>query len=368
MNAIKSSLMTFPETQIAGPFSALLCGLCSAVVLFGSAAQLAAQTPTTTRPVPLIFDTDIGNDVDDVLALGVIHALESRGECHLLAVTITKDHPHAAEFTDAVNTFYGRGQVPIGVCRSGVTPQKGRFIGLATQRDGESLRYPHDLTDGSTAPDAVDVLREALAAAEDGTVAIAQVGFSTNLAKLLESSADELCPLSGRELVRKKVRVLSIMAGAFQKIPGRDGTPSDHKEYNIVKDIASAQTLATRWPTPVVWSGYEIGLSVPYPHESIEQDYAYVEHHPLAEAYRLYNPPPHDRPTWDLTSVLYAVRPHRDYFGLSDRGTVTVADDGLTTFAAAADGPHRYLTLSEAQRIRVTEALVMLSSQPPNFR
>ena len=52
-------------------------------------------------PIPLIFDTDIGNDCDDVLAMGVIHALQTRGECELLAVTITKDHKLAAPFTDA---------------------------------------------------------------------------------------------------------------------------------------------------------------------------------------------------------------------------------------------------------------------------
>ena len=57
------------------------------------------------KPVPLIFDTDIGKDCDDVLALGMIHALQARCECELLAVTITKDHPLAARFTDAVNTF-----------------------------------------------------------------------------------------------------------------------------------------------------------------------------------------------------------------------------------------------------------------------
>ena len=38
-----------------------------------------ANIPTTyadkpSTKVPLIFDTDIGNDCDDVLAMGVIHA------------------------------------------------------------------------------------------------------------------------------------------------------------------------------------------------------------------------------------------------------------------------------------------------------
>ena len=87
-------------------------------------------------PVDMVFDTDIGNDIDDVLALGLLHALESRGECRLLAVTITKDHPLAAPFADAVNTFYGRGDVPIGVARSGTTPEQGHYLGLAGGQDG----------------------------------------------------------------------------------------------------------------------------------------------------------------------------------------------------------------------------------------
>ena len=98
-----------------------------------------------------------------------------------------------------------------------------------------------------------------------------------------------------------------------------------------------------------MWSGFEIGISLPYPHQSIERDYAYVRHHPLAEAYVLYNPPPHDRPTWDLTSVLYAVRADRGYFDLSDNGMVRVADDGLTTFEKSDGGRHRYLVLGDNQ-------------------
>lgn len=316
------------------------------------------------RPVPLVFDTDIGNDVDDVLALGMIHALEDRGDCKLLAVTITKDNPLAASFTDAVNTFYGKGNIPIGICKSGVTPQTGKFNVLAEKMDNGKQRYPHDLKDPKQIPSAVSVLRKALAGAKDHSVVIAQVGFSTNLADLLKSPADEICPLTGQELVKQKVKLLSVMAGAFEKIPHK-GKLVDHREYNVVKDIPAAKKLANDWPTPIVWSGFEIGLSVPYPHESIEEDYNYTPHHPLAEAYILYNPPPHDRPTWDLTSVLYAVFPHRGYFDLSEVGTVTVEDDGLTTYKKSDQGRHQYLKLNDLQRARLIEALVQLSSQPP---
>ena len=59
-----------------------------------------AQAPG--EPVHLILDTDIGNDVDDALALAMIHAFESRGEARLLAVTITKDNRYAPAFVDFV--------------------------------------------------------------------------------------------------------------------------------------------------------------------------------------------------------------------------------------------------------------------------
>jgi inosine-uridine nucleoside N-ribohydrolase len=331
------------------------------VLMFGLyfAPPTSAQVPAAK--VPLIFDTDIGNDCDDVLAMGVIHSLQSRGLCELLAVTITKDHDQCAPFVDAINTFYGRGEIPIGVCRSGITPQQSRFTGMVTSMDGDKERYPHDLRSGKDAPDAVAVLRRTLASQADGSVVIVQVGFSTNLANLLKSPPDDISPMPGRELAAKKVRLVSAMAGAFTPINGQP-----HLEYNVVEDIPSAKALAAEWPTPVVYSGFEIGLAVPYPATSIEQDYNYVTHHPLKESYVLYEPPPHNRPTWDLTSVLYAIQPERAYFGISPAGTVSVDDKGLTTHTPSETGLHRYLTLTAEQQIRVTEALVQLSSEPPH--
>jgi hypothetical protein len=309
----------------------------------------------------LIFDTDICGDCDDVLALAMIHAFQSRGACRLVAVTVSADHALAAPFVDAVNTFYGRGDIPVGVVGPGGVVEQSRYLALAEQRDHGQFRYPHRLTSGKDAPAATSVLRAALAAQPDGSVVVVQVGFSTNLARLLDTPADDRSPLAGVEFVRKKVKLLSLMAGAFQPVEGN----AHYREYNIVKDIPSSRTLAARWPTPMVWSGFEIGIALPYPATSIERDYGYVAHHPVAEAYILHKPPPHNRPTWDLMAVLAAVSPDRGYFDLSPPGTVIVAADGSTHFTPDAQGRHRYLVLDRAQKPRVLEAMVRLSSQPP---
>jgi purine nucleosidase len=325
------------------------------------AAGPVAIAAWASEPVPLIFDTDLCGDCDDVLALAMIHALESRGACRLKAVTVSVNHEQAAPFADALNTFYGRGQVPIGVVGPGGVKASSKYLALADVRDDGRYRFPHDLTSGRSAMAATPVLRAALAGEPDGSVVIVQVGFSTNLARLLDSPPDERSPLPGAELVRRKVRFLSLMAGAFQAING----DAHYREYNVVQDIPSARVLAARWPSPMVWSGFEIGNALPYPSASIERDFGFVAHHPVAEAYIRHEPPPHNRPTWDLTSVLHAVSPDRGYFDLSPPGTVSVEPDGSTRFVSSPEGRHRYLILRPEQRPRVLEAMVQLASQPP---
>lgn len=309
--------------------------------------------------VPLIFDTDMGNDIDDALALGVIHALESRAECRLLAVTTSKDNQHCAPFVDLVNTFYGRGEIPIGVVHDGKTPEDGHYLRAIVQaRDGDSPRYPHDLERGQDAPEAVALLRQVLASQEDAQVVIVQVGFSTNLARLLKSKPDQHSALAGRELVAKKCRLLSLMGGMYS---ARDRI----NEYNIDTDADAARQLFADWPTEIVASGFEVGNAIKFPAESILHDFSYVEHHPLREAYEKYLKMPYDRECWDLTSVLYAVRPTRGYFELSEPGTISVDAAHITQFLPSADGRHRYLEVSKDQVTRVREALVQLASQPP---
>jgi inosine-uridine nucleoside N-ribohydrolase len=337
----------------------------SIVLLVILAVASHADLVSAVAPVQLIFDTDMGNDVDDAMALAMIHNLEKRGACKLLAVTLTKDHPQAAVFVDAMNTFYGRGDVPIGVVRDGAAKEPGKFNKLADEKNADgSFRYPHDLTSGKDAPEAIGLIRKLLTAADDNSVVIAQVGFFTNLARLLDSKPDEHSPLAGKELVAKKVKLLSIMAGAFQTI----GWNTRYQEYNVQLDVPAAKKLAKEWPTDVVWSGFEIGVAAAYPHQSIERDFDYVKHHPLKEAYVLYSPPPHDRPMWDPTAVLYAVLPDRGYFNVSPPGRVTVEDDASTWFRPGKKedpGKHRYLAMTPEQAARVREAIVQLCVEPP---
>jgi inosine-uridine nucleoside N-ribohydrolase len=250
------------------------------------------------------------------------------------------------------NRFYGREGLPVGAAIRNL-PKGADDNNLASTLRAAPANLKRS-GDESAEP-AVRVLRRLLAGSSE-KVTIVQVGFSSNLAALLDSKPDDITPLDGISLVGQKVALLSAMAGNFA---------GGKREYNIFTDAPAARQLLERWPVPIVFSGFEIGLNLKYPATSIEKDFNYVQWHPVAASYRAFGKMPYDRPTWDLTSVLYAVRSGHGYFSLSGNGIARVDASDLTPFTVAADGPHRYLRLEEAQRARVLEALTMLTSQPP---
>ena len=312
---------------------------------------LALYSPLLAEKPKILFDTDITGDVDDVLALAMCHTLADRGACDLLGVTISKNNPLTASFVDAQNTFHGRPDLPIGVTRDPQAQHReSKYLKLA-----DSAHYPHDLKRNEDAKDAVELIRELLTAQPDNSVSIISVGIASNMANLLKSPG-------GIGLVKKKVKLLSIMAGAFAFC----NNTNYHLEANVINGISYMQTVADQWPdeVPIVWSGYEIGEALPFPRVVIQRDLDYLPHHIVKEAYLLHSGPEHDRPCWDESSVLHAVFPERGFFGLSQPGRVTVGDDGFTRFQKKGTRD-RFLTMTATQQSRALEAIVHLTLQPP---
>jgi inosine-uridine nucleoside N-ribohydrolase len=305
------------------------------------AACLIAKVCLAARPV--IFDTDMGNDIDDALALAMLHALSDRGECELIGVTLTNANPAAVPYIRMINRFYGRGDLPVG---SAIKELKG---GAGDGYMTAALRTA-PAESAKAAEPAPALLRRLLSNVREKVV-IVQTGFSTNLAALLDSP-------EGIALAKEKVALVVAMAGNFS-----GGEP----EYNVRIDVASAKAVFEHWPTPIVFSGFEIGRDLLYPSGSIEHDFAYARTHPIAESYRAYDKMPYDRPTWDLTAALEAVRPAHGYFGRSEPGTVLVESNGSTRFTPGK-GDRQYLRLDPSKRAEILEVLALLASQPPARR
>ena len=286
----------------------------------------------SAEPVKIIYDTDWGPDIDDVAALAILHALADLGEVEVLATVISRggvSEPWTAPALDAVNTYYGRPDIPIGVSKSNDSPLSDSY----TRQLAEG--FPNDFGDGRQAPDAVTVYRDVLSRQPDNSVVVVTVGYLTNLKDLLASGADEWSELSGIELIDRKVSHLVAMGGHFP-----DGGP----EWNLSQDHEAARSVFAEWRKPIIFSGFEIGEKVltgarlrnESPEASpVRTTYLSASDHTDQSG---------NRSSWDQTAVLFAARGAHTYWDLSEPGSIVYFESGQgNNFEFDETGSHRFL-------------------------
>lgn len=305
---------------------------------------------SAAAPQAVIFDTDMGNDIDDALAQAMLLNYEKSGKVKIRAIVVNKDNPYSPLFVKAINDYYSRSDIPVGFIRNGATKKEGPFIGKVCRDMGLK---PEEF------PDSVKLLRKILSESDDGEIVYISVGFSTNIERLLKSEGDSFSPLSGRELFRKKVKYLSVMAGDFEHIKKNSANP--HCEYNITCDIPAAKYVFENPPVPVVFSGFEIGRDIRFPSEALYRNLS--KENPIVAAYQLHSlsvtggkSKNNNRESWDLTSVLYVVSPGS--FGISERGNVEVTPKGATLFKSDKSGMCQFLTADSNQGKEILQRLI----------
>ena len=334
-----------------------------APLLLVAAVSCTVKTSDAPQPLKVIFETDFGNDTDDAIAIDLLHTYMDMGKAELLAVNVNKKGLLPAEFADAVNTFYGRGDIPVGVVDG--TSREEDAADDYCRRTLDSVKFERSIKDYTQLPPAYKLSRKILAAQPDTSVTFVSVGFSTNLAALLDSGPDEFSPLDGKALVARKVRKLSIMAGNFENKWG---------EFNVANDIPAAAKVFAQWPTDIVVSPWELGDKVKFKGSDIGVFEWYDAYppagekyvHPVAVAYREYIPMPYDRPMWDPTATIYGVEGELDLFTLGPRGTVTIDADGISTFREDPAGRHRIMSVTEEQAQKAHDHLYELCSRIPD--
>lgn len=321
--------------------------VCTCIILL---SLLFVNGQSKQQPVPIIFDSDMGPDYDDIGAIALLHALADSGQVKILATIASTKYEGVAGVFSVMNTYFNRPGIPIAV-------PKGEALTLRDwQHWSDSLlaNYPHSIKKNDEVPDAVPLYRKILAAHPDKSVSIVTVGFLTNLANLLQSGPDEFSSLSGKELVQKKVKTLISMAGRF---------PSG-KEFNVEKDAAASQVVYTSWPTPVLLSGFEIGMKIKTGLPLVQNKK--IQNSPVKEVFRISLPMAKEdsagRMSWDQTAVLVAAKGPEPFYTLR-KGTMTVAADGSNTWKDG-EGTHAYLV--ERGKPEEVEALInkLMMHQP----
>ena len=329
--------------------------LCCCILLVGAISTAFCQRAAgkTSRPVAIIFDTDFGPDYDDVGAIALLHALADSGQARILATIASDKYANAGPVLNAFNTYFNRPDLPIGV-------PKGQAVDEADWQhwsDSIVARYPHAVKSNAELPDAVSLYRQILAKQPDNSVTLVTVGFLTNLANLLESPADQYSGLAGRELVRKKIKLLVSMAGHFP----------EGREFNIHKDAAAAKKALDSWPTPVIFSGFEIGEKIKTGLPLIQD--ARIQNSPVKDVFRISIPKAKGdkdgRMSWDQTAVLVAIKGAKPYYDLKP-GRIITKPDGSNSWDASQKG-HAYL-VEKMPASQVTQIINNLMRHQPKGR
>ncbi len=326
---------------------------------------MAVGTAVAAAPVRVIFDTDMAGDVDDVGALAILHVLADKGEAEIVACMVSAPNEFSGPCIDAINTWYGRPDIPIGNVRG--FHDHYPAPGPATAAD-ESIpsryteavakAFPHDLQRSSDAPDATVLYRRLLAGAADHEITIVSVGFLTNLRNLLDSTKDGVSDLPGEALVSRKVRQWVCMGGRFPEGRFDDG----NGEYNVATDTAASVRAINDWPTPVLFSGFEIGSRI-FTGEALRRTPA---GNPVRSAYQHYTGGK-SRESWDLTAVLAAVRGPEDYWTVSRPGQCLMhagVARGYNEWIPSATHRQRYL-VEKMPPARLGRILDELLTTPP---
>ncbi|MBD3242383.1 MAG: hypothetical protein GF331_17465 [Chitinivibrionales bacterium] len=309
----------------------------------------------------IILDTDIDTDCDDAGALAVLHHYHGHTRAQVLGIVCSIPLPVCAQCVRAINAWYKHDDIPIGLI------DRARWQGKSSypeyQRHRESLgakgmlyneHFAADTSVPADTPEAVDLYRSLLAQQPDRSVTICSIGTLTALSALLDSPPDDVSPLTGKELIERKVRLLVTMAVA--------GYPHGCDGFNWRMDLPSAVNVMQHWPGPVavqpigggVLTGQRFMAEAP-------------PEHPVREVYRVWLEGwgKQNRSSPDQLAVIYAVEGARELF--EERTGLRISIDpqtGTNTWSGAADGPERILVgaaVDEQRLAAVVEDLMVAS-------
>lgn len=339
--ALLSALLLFASAS--GPVPAA-CAQSSS--LMSDYPYLPRYTKAGGEPTKIIFESDFGPDSDDAGALAVLHALADRGEVEILAMGNNTSRRWAAPAMDAVNTYYGRPDLPVGAWKGGAVLER------PTYDEYLAKNFPHDLESQESAPEAATLYQRILREQPDTSVVLVSVGTLYNVHALMKAHPG---------LVEQKVKELVVMGGRFPPESGMKEAEFNFAQGRARDDLPAATVaVVEEWPTPIMFSGHEIGAAIRTGSCLSETP----EENPVRAAYEQHVGPGADNRSYDLTAVLYAARGLANYWTAENEGSVRVLGDGRNAWQAEPDQDHARLIERMAPE-QLASVLETLMCRPP---
>ena len=296
------------------------------------------------QDIRIIYDTDMGSSTDDLFALMMLYRYMDMKRCKLIGVVVDRMGKANADIVDVLNNYYGYPDIPIGLETKGAPDPKVwiTYHNLPYARTTDAVpMFKRTVGDNGTYMEGYKLYRKLLAAQPDKSVTIASVGFVTCLARLMESGPDEYSPLSGLDLLQKKVKAIYLMGGVFGK--------SDQHDYNFTAAIDYSLRFFRDLPRDIdiVFSPGEVGDPLYYSAETIISDMDWTDAHPIKWIYEFLNEDKFQK-MWDPLAVIQAVEGD-ELFNLSERGWVELTPTGETNFTPDPKGNARYQLPGDAR-------------------
>src|SRR5690606_10395506 len=152
-------------------------------VLFLAVCQSAKkENPAMDGAIPVIFETDMGNDIDDALALDMLYKYQDEGKIRLLAISNNKNSAYSIPFLEIMNTWYGYPETSLGTVVNGADSE-GDAKNYAQAvceytKEGKTV-FEGSSDDVKQVPESVTLYRKLLSQQPDSSVVLISVGFST---------------------------------------------------------------------------------------------------------------------------------------------------------------------------------------------
>lgn len=333
----------------------------------------------------IIIDGDLGADPCDFATISMAYNLHNNDEIEILALMMPIPDDIATQNLSILDALYNRKDkpIPIGVFKNKSDPLYQTMLDgvnnvVHAKPAAKVINKIHnDLvsTNIDSAWGGVSLYRKLLSEQEDGSVTLLFEGQLGLLLGLLQSEADEYSPLSGIDLINKKVDKIVSMIGTFPNIlewrkvaqlphyvfgpfPNINiwivlsmlPIPVDYPEYNARNFGAASITYKAfgllekiSKDIPITLVDYEVGLLIPTGEAYIDLEktdpvyLSFVNNNTFSKEYgAVFGKVPRNNPAFDEAALLYAVRGPMDYFDVV-QGRVNFDIKGVSKWTASED-------------------------------